>query len=105
MGSGRKRAIRLSDRACIHCQRRKTRCVSDGQSKSCLHCIKAGKECIIEKPPPRTSLTRKNLEAAEARCTQLETLLRRLHPDLKLEDEISNPDEPNDSENSTTPQA
>lgn len=64
-------------RACLECQRRKTRCVLNGDSRVCSYCSKASKTCLFDKPPSRTPLTRKNLDAVEARCEELERLLRR----------------------------
>jgi transcriptional regulatory protein GAL4 len=54
-------------------------------TQACSYCTKAGKRCNFEVPPSRTSLTRKNLEAAEHRCKQLEALLRSLKPEIDLE--------------------
>ncbi|CAM1509711.1 Fc.00g000460.m01.CDS01 [Cosmosporella sp. VM-42] len=73
-------------RACINCQRRKSRCrgASAGNGP-CSYCARTGKACSFEDPPDRTPLTRKNLDAAEHRCTQLRALLRSLHPDLDID--------------------
>ncbi|KAI1863032.1 hypothetical protein JX265_009078 [Neoarthrinium moseri] len=45
---------------------------------------------FFEEPVDRTALTRKNLDAAELRCSKLETLLRSLNPDLDIEAAIAN---------------
>lgn len=85
------RITSASQRACVECQKRKTRCIIDpneGGTESCVYCNKVGKRCIFEGPPDRTSLTRKNLDAAEWRCKQLESLLHSLNPDMDIEDAI-----------------
>ncbi|KAE9980430.1 hypothetical protein BLS_008762 [Venturia inaequalis] len=46
---------------------------------------KSGKPCTFEALPPRTSLTRKNLDAAERKNRQLESLLRSIRPDLDVD--------------------
>jgi transcriptional regulatory protein GAL4 len=74
------------ERACLHCQRRKTRCVPEGNNRSCRYCAKVGKNCVFSGPPARTALTRKNLNAIESRCRLLEAHLKRLQPSLDLED-------------------
>lgn len=83
-----RKAVGLSDRACIECQRRKTRCVLGVAGSPCSYCAKTGKECVVVGPPPRTSLTRKNLQSVEIRCKRLEAILRRVCPDIRLEEEI-----------------
>ncbi|GKT83695.1 C6 transcription factor [Colletotrichum tofieldiae] len=73
-------------RACVNCQKRKSRCIKGSASNDpCSYCAKTGKTCSFESPPDRTPLTRKNLDAAELRCTQLRNLLRSLNPDLDIE--------------------
>lgn len=73
-------------RACINCQKRKTRCYQPGSgSGSCSYCTRKGKTCSFESPPDRTPLTRKNLDAAENRCTKLRSLLRSLNPEVDVE--------------------
>ncbi|KAJ5784553.1 transcriptional regulatory protein C1F7.11c [Penicillium pulvis] len=72
-------------RACINCQRRKTRCFRPGsETGPCSYCTRKGKTCSFESPPDRTPLTRKNLDLAERRCTQLRSLLHSLNPDLDV---------------------
>src|ERR1700754_4315664 len=93
MNRNRRGAARLSDRACTECQRRKTRCALGSGGPPCVYCARTGKECVVAKPQPRTSLTRKNLQSAEIRCKRLEAILRRIRPDLSLEDEIGLPDD------------
>ena len=73
-------------RACINCQKRKTRCLRVGSdSGSCSYCLRKGKACSFDSPPDRTPLTRKNLDAAEYRYTQLRSLLRSLNPEIDIE--------------------
>lgn len=73
-------------RACINCQKRKTRCFRNGsETDPCSYCSRKGKTCSFENPPDRTPLTRKNLDAAESRCTQLRSLLRSLNPELDID--------------------
>lgn len=72
-------------RACINCQKRKSRCFRPGsETAPCSYCTRKGKTCSFESPPDRTPLTRKNLDLAERRCTQLRSLLRSLNPDLDV---------------------
>jgi hypothetical protein len=73
-------------RACVNCQRRKTRCHrGKAWNEPCSFCARTGKTCSFESPPDRTPLTRKNLEAAEGRCARLEKLLRSLNPDVDID--------------------
>nr|XP_036579674.1 C6 transcription factor [Colletotrichum truncatum]KAF6787354.1 C6 transcription factor [Colletotrichum truncatum] len=73
-------------RACVNCQKRKSRCMRGSvPNDPCSYCTKTGKTCSFESPPDRTPLTRKNLDAAELRCTQLQNLLLSLNPDLDIE--------------------
>lgn len=65
-----------SERACLECQKRKTKCVAAPDGEICAYCQKAGKDCVFEGPHERTSLTRRNLDAAEARCRELERMLQ-----------------------------
>jgi transcriptional regulatory protein GAL4 len=66
-----------SERACLECQKRKTKYVAAAsEGDICAYCQKAGKTCVFEGPHERTSLTRRNLDAAEARCRELERLLQ-----------------------------
>ncbi|KAI4824885.1 hypothetical protein E4T45_10368, partial [Aureobasidium sp. EXF-8846] len=71
-----------SERACLECQKRKTKCVAAAsEGDICAYCQKAGKSCVFEGPHERTSLTRRNLDAAEARCRELERLLQEVKTD------------------------
>lgn len=80
-------------RACLQCQKRKTKCVFRGMNPdACIYCTKTHKRCIFEAPPSRTPLTRKNLDAVERRCAQLEAQLRALDPNLKLETSLEGDD-------------
>lgn len=72
-------------RACVNCQKRKSRCQPSGPGAPCSYCARAGKECSFGRPPDRTRLTRKNLDAVEHRCGQLQALLRSMHPELDIE--------------------
>ncbi|THW22133.1 hypothetical protein D6D23_06168 [Aureobasidium pullulans] len=67
-----------SERACLECQKRKTRCVAAAEGDACAYCQKTGKTCAFDGPHERTPLTRRNLDAAEAHCRQLEMLLEEL---------------------------
>lgn len=65
-----------SERACLQCQKRKTRCVPLGDAdQPCQYCERSQRACVFSQPPSRTPLTRKNLQDAEARCRELEFLL------------------------------
>jgi transcriptional regulatory protein GAL4 len=88
-GSRRFRAS-ASERACLQCQKRKTRCVSNGSDTTCSYCAKMSKACVFETPPTRTPLTRRNLDAAEARCKELELRLRQLQQATKAKSTTSN---------------
>lgn len=66
----------MAEKACSECQRRKTKCILDGDGSRCVFCHRSGRECIFEEPPQRTPLTRQNLDQIEARCRQLEQLLQ-----------------------------
>ena len=75
----------MSERACLECQKRKTKCVAAAEGEVCAYCQKAGKACIFEGPHERTSLTRRNLDAAEARCKELEKLLQDLQTTARID--------------------
>lgn len=80
-------------RACVNCQKRKSRCMrGSAPNDPCSYCAKTGKTCSFESPPDRTPLTRKNLDAAELRCAQLQALLRSLNPDLDIESALGQSD-------------
>jgi transcriptional regulatory protein GAL4 len=68
-------------RACTECQRRKSKCSG---TSPCAFCSKTSRKCIFDAPPERTSLTRRNLDEAQARCKRLEALLTKLHPDVDI---------------------
>ncbi len=72
-------------RACLQCQKRKTKCIQDPRSASCTYCARARKECTFEEAPSRTPLTRKNLDALEQRCKHLESLVRSLRQGVDVE--------------------
>lgn len=81
------RASSSSDRACLQCQRRKTRCIPADSGETCTYCAKAGKTCIFSAKQTRTPLTRKNLDDAEARCRSLEAALQRVESSAPVNDE------------------
>lgn len=86
MRGGRRVRSSASERACFQCQKRKTRCVPNdngSDTSSCSYCAKMSKACVFETPPTRTPLTRRNLDAVEARCKELELRLRQLQPATK----------------------
>jgi transcriptional regulatory protein GAL4 len=76
-----------SERACLECQKRKTKCVAAPEGDICAYCLKAGKTCVFEGPHERTSLTRRNLDAAEARCRELEKLLQEVQSEIRIDTE------------------
>ena len=76
MSSARKLRIEASDRACFECRKRKTRCIIPAGDERCTYCYKKGRDCVFGEAPERTALTRKNLDAAEARCRELELALQ-----------------------------
>ncbi|ETS82648.1 hypothetical protein PFICI_04524 [Pestalotiopsis fici W106-1] len=85
MSDGSRRAF-----ACQNCKRSKVRCHQPLDDEPCIRCARIGKQCnFILEPIERTPLKRKNLDAAELRCSQLETLLRSLNPDLDIEESLA----------------
>jgi transcriptional regulatory protein GAL4 len=84
-------------RACLQCQKRKTRCIQDPRSASCTYCTRARKECTFEEAPSRTPLTRKNLDALELRCKHLENLVRSLSQGVDIEAQIDEAGERQDT--------
>ncbi|KAI5267421.1 hypothetical protein E4T47_08038 [Aureobasidium subglaciale] len=80
-----------TERACLECQKRKTKCVAAPEGDACAYCLKAGKTCVFEGPHERTSLTRRNLDVAEARCRELEVLLEQLQANTNAGAEQSRP--------------
>lgn len=78
-------------RACLNCQKRKSRCQPNANGFGpCSYCDRVGKDCSFVNPPDRTRLTRANLDALERRCNQLQALVRSLHPDLDIDVAIAN---------------
>ncbi|KAH7259407.1 fungal-specific transcription factor domain-containing protein [Fusarium redolens] len=78
-------------RACLNCQKRKSRCQPSLNGPGpCSYCARAGKDCSFVNPPDRTRLTRKNLDAMEQRCNKLESLIRSLHPDMDIDVALAN---------------
>ena len=84
-GVQKSRTLNPTNRACLQCQKRKSKCTGSDGIKACKYCLKTEKPCIFEAPPSRTSLTRKNLDAAELRIQQLTSLLESLHPELDID--------------------
>ncbi|KAL4821870.1 fungal-specific transcription factor domain-containing protein [Aspergillus spinulosporus] len=54
----------------------------------CAYCAKTNKPCVFGPRPSRTPLTRRNLDAAETRCTSLLSLLRKLNPEVDIENAL-----------------
>ncbi|KAK7431020.1 hypothetical protein QQZ08_002550 [Neonectria magnoliae] len=91
MGPSRRSRSPTQSRACLNCQKRKSRCLlSQNGDKPCAYCSRTGKICSFVNPPNRTPLTRRNLDAAELRCAQLQSLLQSLHPQLNVDLAIAN---------------
>lgn len=64
-------------RACLNCQKRKSRCTRPRQGDGpCVYCARAKKTCSFDGPRKRTPLTRNNLDALENECERLRSLLR-----------------------------
>ncbi|PLB50797.1 hypothetical protein P170DRAFT_446038 [Aspergillus steynii IBT 23096] len=63
-------------RACTEC-----RCSG---SSPCSYCSRTRKICQYGLPPSRTPLTRKNLDASEARCSALISLISSIKPDIDI---------------------
>ncbi|KAL4808291.1 fungal-specific transcription factor domain-containing protein [Aspergillus unguis] len=72
-------------RACTECRKRKSKCSG---TNPCSYCAKSNKACVFGPRPSRTPLTRRNLDAAEVRCSSLLSLLHRLNPDVNIEDAL-----------------
>lgn len=88
LSSRRIRSTLLAARACTNCRKRKSRCSGsavDADGRPCSYCARTGKDCSFEEPTDRTPLKRKNLDAAERRCAQLQSLLYSLNPDLDID--------------------
>ncbi|KAH7001017.1 fungal-specific transcription factor domain-containing protein [Ilyonectria destructans] len=93
MGPSRRSRSPVQPRACLNCQKRKSRCLlSRTGGGPCSYCSRTGKTCSFVNPPDRTPLTRRNLDAAELRCLQLQSLLQSLHPQLNIDVAIANLD-------------
>lgn len=90
MSAVRKKRVESSERACLQCKRRKTRCIPLRDSESCTYCTKMSKSCVFGEPTSRTPLTRKNLDDAELRCKRLETLLEQLQPGIDVGANLEN---------------
>lgn len=88
MSTSRKRRLELTERACLQCQRRKTRCIPSENGGACVYCQKMSKSCEFGDPPSRTPLTRKNLDQVETRCRKLEALVRSLQPNVDIDDTL-----------------
>ncbi|KAI9148959.1 Regulatory protein GAL4 [Paramyrothecium foliicola] len=90
MGPSRQPRAVTHSRACLNCQKRKSRCMPNEQGVGpCSYCARAGKTCSFGAPPDRTPLTRRNLDIAELRCARLQALLRSLHPELDIESALA----------------
>lgn len=74
-------------RACLECQKRKSKCTGEAP---CAYCTRAQKNCVYIARPVRTPLTRKNLDAAEQKAEKLTSLLRSLNPDVDIESLLKN---------------
>ncbi|KAJ5579747.1 uncharacterized protein N7459_005732 [Penicillium hispanicum] len=73
-------------RACTECRKRKSKCSG---SSPCTYCERTGKACVFGHTPSRTPLTRRNLDATEARCAALQSIIHRISPDLDIEAALS----------------
>ncbi|KAJ1324623.1 transcriptional regulatory protein GAL4 [Microdochium nivale] len=79
-------AAALATRACVNCQKRKSRCArSSIAGEPCAYCARAGKPCSFQEPPRRTALTRDNLSAAQTEVLRLRRLVRTLQPGIDLD--------------------
>lgn len=76
-------------RACLNCQKRKSRCVQNGTAR-CRYCTRTGKICSFDTPPSRTPLTRNNLDDAERQCARLKDLIRSINPAVNIDLELQN---------------
>ncbi|KAL4882743.1 fungal-specific transcription factor domain-containing protein [Aspergillus karnatakaensis] len=78
-------------RACTECR------IQCSGTSPCQYCSRTKKQCVFINVPPRTPLTRKNLDDAERRCARLEEALRRLNPALDAENILAGGETPADS--------
>ncbi|KAL2869904.1 Zn(II)2Cys6 transcription factor [Aspergillus lucknowensis] len=84
MPKSRNRRSELDElRACL--KAKKAQCSG---TNPCTYCTRANKPCVFGQRPSRTPLTRKNLNAAELRCSNLVSLFRKIHPDIDIEDAL-----------------
>lgn len=82
-----------SSRACVNCQKRKSRCIRSGKrGDACSFCSRSGQACCFEAPPDRIPLTRQNLDAYEGRCAALEALLRSVYPGIDIDATLRDPE-------------
>ncbi|KZF25854.1 hypothetical protein L228DRAFT_234985 [Xylona heveae TC161] len=72
-------------RACTECRKLKSKCSGVAP---CQYCSRSKKPCLFDRPPSRTPLTRRNLDDAERRCTNLIALIRKLNPEVDIEDAL-----------------
>jgi transcriptional regulatory protein GAL4 len=84
----RRRSAPPAPKACLECQKRKTKCILNNNDTTCSYCGRTGKRCVFEAPRERTALTRQNLDAAERRIAQLEHLLRSSQPGLDIDNTL-----------------
>jgi transcriptional regulatory protein GAL4 len=82
MGRGQPESAPEQLKACLECQKRKSRCTGE---VPCAFCHKAKRSCVYTPRPQRTPLTRKNLDAAEQKCQKLASMLKSLNPDVDIE--------------------
>ncbi|KAJ6055821.1 transcriptional regulator family: Fungal Specific TF [Penicillium canescens] len=68
--------------ACIGCKQKKLKC--DGQLPKCNHCVRTGRECLVEDPATGLHRPRNYMQSLESRVVYLEALLREVHPDIAL---------------------
>ncbi|RYC64486.1 hypothetical protein CHU98_g1713 [Xylaria longipes] len=77
-------------RACNNCQKKQSWCLrAHPGDPVCISCTKTRKTCVFKRPPDRTPLTRRNLDAAELQIVHLRNLLTSLQPDLDIDAAIS----------------
>lgn len=79
-------AAALATRACVNCQKRKSRCArSSIAGEPCAFCARANKPCSFQEPPRRTALTRDNLSAAQSEVLRLRRLIEVLQPGIDVD--------------------
>lgn len=69
-----------AERSCDRCKSRKHKCSTAAGEQKCRHCLKYGYDCVVTKP--RKQRLPRTAEGYDARFSVLETLVKRLVPEV-----------------------